>query len=229
MNRRQAEETLAEVLAAGTKQRPGMKAVLINADVSQAEEVDRMFAETRRSLGPIDILVNNAGVYPRTPLLELDPQTFDKMIDVHLKGAYLCARAITPDLIQKGYGKIINVSSVTVHLGIHEGLAHYISAKAGVIGLTRALARELGKYNVQVNTISPGAIQVEAAVADGAGSRARPGRPGFLPQRAAMPQAPGHPRGHGRRIPLPGLPRKRFYHGAAHQCGWGLGDVLKPQ
>ncbi|MBI3941469.1 MAG: 3-oxoacyl-ACP reductase FabG [Chloroflexi bacterium] len=160
-NRRQAEETLAEVLASGNQVRPGMKAAMINADISRPEDVDRMFGEARRSLGPIDILVNNAGVYPRTPWLELDPQTFDNMIDVHLKGAYLCSRAVTPDLIEKGYGKIINVSSVTVHLGIHEGLAHYISAKAGVIGLTRALARELGKYNVQVNAISPGAIQVE--------------------------------------------------------------------
>lgn len=154
-NRQQATETLATVRATGAE------AILLEADISRAEDVAAMFAETRQKLGPVDILVNNAGTYPRVAWADLDEAVWDRVIDVNLKGAFLCAKAATPDLVEQAYGKIINVSSVTFLLGIHTDVTHYISAKAGLIGLTRALARELGPHNIQVNAITPGAIQTE--------------------------------------------------------------------
>lgn len=153
-----AQATLKEV------QTEDVEAILVEADISQATEVDRLFAETHQHLGSVDILVNNAGLYPRTPWDDLDESTWDRVLDVNLKGAYLCAKAATPDMVHKGYGKIINVTSVTFLLGIHQNLVHYISSKGGIIGLTRALARELGEHNIQVNAVSPGAIQTEAEI-----------------------------------------------------------------
>jgi len=126
-------------------------------DVSSAAAVQAL----AQDLGPVDILINNAGIYPRKPLLETTEEEWDHMQAVNLKSVFLLTKAILPAMIQRGSGKIVNMSSVTFHLGT-ANLSHYVASKGGVIGLTRSAAREAGPHNVHVNCITPGAILVEA-------------------------------------------------------------------
>jgi len=137
----------------------GGEAIAVQADVSQADQVQRMVRATREAFGPIDVLVNNAGSYPRCKWEDITEEIWDRIIDVNLKSQFLCAKAVTDEMCTRRSGKIINVGSVTFLVGM-KNIAHYISAKGGVIGLTRALARELGEYNICVNCIIPGAIYV---------------------------------------------------------------------
>jgi 3-oxoacyl-[acyl-carrier protein] reductase len=138
----------------------GHIAELFRADVSRSDQVKRMIMEVHEQFGLIDVLVNNAGVYPRADWRTLSEEAWDRVIDVDLKGQFLCAQTCYVDMIERGGGKIINVGSNLALLGRKE-LAHYIAAKAGTIGLTRALAKELGEFGVCVNCILPGAIQVK--------------------------------------------------------------------
>ncbi len=126
-------------------------------DVSSAAAIAAMAHE----LGPIDILINNAGIYPRKPLLETTEEEWDHMQAVNLKSVFLLTKAVLPGMLQRGSGKIVNMSSVTFHLGM-ANLSNYVASKGGVIGLTRSAAREAGPHNVHVNCITPGAILVEA-------------------------------------------------------------------
>ena len=116
---------------------------------------------THAQLGPVDVLVNNAGVYPRQPFLEMSEQQWDDMQSINLKSMFHTTQATLPHMIPRRSGKIINISSVTFHLGM-ANLTHYVASKGGVIGLTRALAREVGPHNIHVNCVTPGAIEVEA-------------------------------------------------------------------
>ena len=150
---RGAEQVVARIQAQGGE------AIAVQVDVSRGDQVARMVAATRKAFGPIDILVNNAGAYPRCRWQDLTEDIWDRMIEVNLKGQYLCAKAVSDEMCARRSGKIINVSSVTFLVG-KKDLAHYIAAKGGVIGLTRALARDLGEYNVCVNCVIPGAILV---------------------------------------------------------------------
>ena len=126
-------------------------------DVCSGSEVARIFAEA----GPADILINNAGIYPRRAFLETTEAEWDEMLDVNLKSMYHTTRAALPSMIAQRYGKVVNISSVTFHLGV-ANLAHYVASKGGVIGLTRSLAREHGPDGIYFNCITPGAILVEA-------------------------------------------------------------------
>lgn len=135
------------------------EAIVVEADVSQANDVRNMLEQTHSLFGPVDILVNNAGIYPRDAWETLTEQQWDRVIDVNLKGCFLCAQAVCEDMKAAGYGKIINVSSIAFVGGI--GLVHYGSAKAGVVGFTRGLAVALGPHNICVNAILPGAIKVD--------------------------------------------------------------------
>ena len=137
----------------------GQEAIVVQADVSQAEQVQSMIQTTRNAFGPIDILVNNAGAYPRCSWEDLTENTWDRIVDINLKSQFLCARAVSDEMCERRSGKIINVSSQAFLVGV-KGLAHYTAAKGGVIGLTRAMARELGEFTVCVNCIIPGAILV---------------------------------------------------------------------
>ena len=138
----------------------GKEVVLFRADVTSATQVAEMMTAIRGRLGPIDIPVNNAGIYPRCSWESMAEADWDRVVDVNLKGQFLCAHSCYEDMVTRRSGKIINVSSNSVLLGKRE-LVHYISAKAGVIGLTRALARELGEFGICVNCVIPGAILVE--------------------------------------------------------------------
>ncbi|HEX4232205.1 MAG TPA: SDR family NAD(P)-dependent oxidoreductase [Bryobacteraceae bacterium] len=130
-------------------------------DLRDRPAVDAAIEAAHSQLGPIDVLVNNAGVYPRQSFMEMSEQQWDDMQSINLKSMFHLTQATFPDMIARRSGKIVNISSVTFHLGM-ANLTHYVASKGGVIGLTRSLAREAGPHNVHVNCVTPGAIQVEA-------------------------------------------------------------------
>lgn len=139
----------------------GTRVLDLTVELRDRPAIDAAIHAARNQLGPIDLLVNNAGIYPRQPFLEMSEQQWDDMQSINLKSMFHTTQATLPDMITRRAGKIINISSVTFHLGMGD-LTHYVASKGGVIGLTRALAREVGPHNVHVNCITPGAIQVEA-------------------------------------------------------------------
>ena len=111
--------------------------------------------------GRLDILINNAGIFPRQTFLEMTEAQWDEMQDVNLKSMFHSIKLALPHMVAQRGGKIVNISSVTFHLGV-ASLTHYVASKGGVIGLTRSLARELGDYNVHVNCVTPGAILTDS-------------------------------------------------------------------
>ncbi len=132
----------------------------IKVDVSIVESTLDMAKKTFETFGKIDILVNNAAFYMRptltmAPFYELDPNEWDRLMAVNLKGPFLCARAVFPYMREQKAGKIINITSDTFFFGL-VNFAHYVASKGGVIGLTRVLANELGQFNINVNCIAPG-------------------------------------------------------------------------
>ena len=139
----------------------GPAAHAITCDVRRREEVFHALAEAARTFDAIDILVNNAGIYPRQSFLNMTEQQWDEVQTVNLKAMFHTCQAVLPAMLQRRSGKLINISSVTFHLGAAE-LTHYVASKGGVIGLTRSLARELGPHGVHVNCVTPGAVLVEA-------------------------------------------------------------------
>jgi len=138
----------------------GGKAIAVVADISRAEDVSRIVNMTIETYGKVDILVNNAGILKDTRIGNMEEEDWDRVINVCLKGSFLCSKYASVDMIKNNYGKIINISS-RAHLG-NPGQANYSSAKAGIIGLTRSLAKELGRNNVNVNAVAPGLIETDA-------------------------------------------------------------------
>ncbi len=139
----------------------GKRAIAVHLDVRDRPAIDRVISETIRDWGAIDVLINNAGVYPRQEFLTMTEGQWDEMLDINLKSMFHFQQAVLPHMIGRRRGKIVNISSVTFHLGI-PNLVHYVASKGGVIGLTRSLAREVGAHNVHINCITPGAVLVEA-------------------------------------------------------------------
>lgn len=131
------------------------------ADLRDPEAVNRLTHQVRDRLGPVDILISNAGAYPRIPWADLTPDNWDDGLQTNLTSHYRLAHALTPDLIRCGKGRIITVGSVLAAAGRHD-LAAYITAKAGLEGLTRALARELGPLGTTANCVAPGSVRVPA-------------------------------------------------------------------
>jgi NAD(P)-dependent dehydrogenase (short-subunit alcohol dehydrogenase family) len=136
----------------------GRRALAIRADVSRRPDVENMVKRTVTELGAIDILINNAGTTVRGWLLETDEDVWDEIIDTNLKGCYLCSQAVGRIMVEQQRGNIINIASIAGLKPMPFRTANSIS-KAGVIMLTRVLARELGKYNVRVNAIAPGTVR----------------------------------------------------------------------
>lgn len=136
----------------------GGKALAVKADVANKTEVDELFATVVKRFGRVDIHVNNAGVVSSHPFLELSEEKWDKLMDVNLKGTYLCAQAAAREMVKKKYGRIINISSVAGFMGF-PGAAHYCASKAGVGQLTKVLALELAPMGINVNAIAPGLIE----------------------------------------------------------------------
>jgi len=136
----------------------GQRALTIRTDVSRKADVENMVMETVAELGGIDILINNAGTVVRVPLLETEEDIWDKVIDTNLKGCYYCSRAVGQIMVQRKKGSIINIASINGLRAI-KGRAAYCVAKAGVIMLTRVLAREFGSYNIRANAIAPWLVE----------------------------------------------------------------------
>lgn len=139
----------------------GASSIAVRADVSDERSVEAMTERTVEAFGRIDILVNNAAIYPRRAWTEIEPEDWDRVLAVNLKGCFLCARAAFPYMERTGRGRIINVSSVNFFTG-RALLLDYGSSKGGIIGFTRSLAREVGPQEITVNAISPGAFPTEA-------------------------------------------------------------------
>jgi len=129
---------------------------LIEADVSQSDQVRKAVAQAIATFGHIDILVNNAAVSPKKPFLDYTEDDWNEVISVDLTGQYLFARAVAEHMMERKYGRIINFSSSAWRSGGFAGGIPYASAKAGIIGLTRSLAKTLGRYGITVNTLAPG-------------------------------------------------------------------------
>ncbi|WP_338483705.1 SDR family NAD(P)-dependent oxidoreductase [Streptomyces sp. SCSIO 75703] len=126
-------------------------------DVADAEQTREMVESCVGTLGVPDVLVNSAGILTEVPLVEMDVETWDEMIAIDLRSVFLCCRWVVPHMVARGSGRVVNIAS---QLGLKggEGLVHYSAAKAGVIGLTKALAREVAPSGVLVNAIAPGPV-----------------------------------------------------------------------
>ncbi len=148
-------DSLADTVGAVTK--AGRRAIAIAADVADEKACGAAVAETIGQLGGLDILVNNAGITRDKLLLRMDAEDFDRVLHVNLRGAFLFAKAAARHMMKKRSGRIINISSV-IGLRGNEGQANYAAAKAGLIGFTKSLARELASRNVLVNAVAPGFI-----------------------------------------------------------------------
>jgi NAD(P)-dependent dehydrogenase (short-subunit alcohol dehydrogenase family) len=162
-----ASVMIADLLDGGTvaeeiRSRGGCAAAL-KIDVSNEEDTNRMAAETVKAFGRIDILVNNAAIFiniQRHPFYEITAEEWDRVSAVNIKGPFLCAKAVFPQMKEQKNGKIINISSSTAYWGTPNFL-HYVVSKAALIGMTRSLARELGEYGICVNAIAPGLVEHE--------------------------------------------------------------------
>jgi 3-oxoacyl-[acyl-carrier protein] reductase len=149
-NLKTASETVDLILSRGGK------AVAHGADVTRAEEVHEMMEQVVMKWDRVDILVNNAGEIRDAVLTRMSDEDWDFVVDLSLKGSFICARAAVLHMIDRGYGKIVNISSMSYRGNV--GQCNYASAKAGVVGLTRALGLELARYGINVNCIAPGFI-----------------------------------------------------------------------
>jgi 3-oxoacyl-[acyl-carrier protein] reductase len=138
----------------------GREAIAIQCDVSNSVSVTDMVKETVDHFGKIDILVNNAGITRDNLLMRMKENEWDDVININLKGVFLCTKAVTRQMMKQRYGRIINISSV-VGVSGNPGQANYVAAKAGVIGLTKTSAKELASRGITVNAIAPGFITTE--------------------------------------------------------------------
>jgi len=145
---------------AGLIESKGRRAIVCYADVSDAGAVGDMIREIEEGLGHVDILVNNAGITKDGLLLRLSPESWDSVLAVNLTGAFNCMKAVIPSMMKSRWGRIINISSAVARIG-NAGQANYVSSKAGLLGLTKTVAREYGSRNILVNAICPGYIRTD--------------------------------------------------------------------
>ncbi len=150
-NRQGAEETVEEIISAGGK------AIAVRADVSKKGEVESMAEEAVNKFGRIDYLVNNAGIIKDKSFMKMEDAHWDEVIGVDLGGVFNCCKAVVPKMVESGNGAIVNIASISAELGAF-GQANYCAAKAGVIGFSKTLAKELARKGIRVNVVSPGYV-----------------------------------------------------------------------
>ena len=149
---RTLEEAVSEISALGAR------SLGITCDVRAEAQVKAAIERVIREFGQLDILVNNAGVMSLYPIAELSEEAWDEVVDVCLKGAFFCCKQAIPHMAERRYGKIINIASVAGHVGL--GMStHYCAAKHGVVGLTKALAKEVAELSINVNAVCPGTVE----------------------------------------------------------------------
>ena len=136
-------------------------ALAVEVDVSKASQVARLVQKTLEAFGTIDVLVNNAGVLRPTRLEDISEEEWDWLMDINVKGVFLCTKAVLPTMRSRGGGKIVNLASIAGRSTSTFGGAHYTTSKSAVLGLTRHAAREMAQYHVNVNSVSPGSIDTE--------------------------------------------------------------------
>lgn len=135
----------------------GGKAIGLSVDVTDRSAIDTALDEVRARLGRPAVLVNSAGMTVDEPFLEITAETWNRVLAVNLTGTFDCCQAVLPDMVEEGWGRIVNISSSSVHSGAPT-LASYVSAKSGVVGLTKVLALEFARHGITVNTIPPGFV-----------------------------------------------------------------------
>jgi 3-oxoacyl-[acyl-carrier protein] reductase len=147
-------------VAAEIQQRVGTadRALALVMDVSQEEQIKEAFAKAVEPFGKIDILVNNAGITRDGLVMRMKRQDWDAVLNTNLTAAYLCIQQVLPGMVRRRQGRIINITSVVAQMG-NAGQANYVASKAGIIGLTRAIAREVASRNITVNAVAPGFIE----------------------------------------------------------------------
>jgi len=150
----QAEDLRQKIEAAGGK------AITIQADVRKSEDVERMIEETVAGLGRLDVLVNNAGFNRDTLILRMSLEDWDEVMELNLRAVFICTKAVLRTMMKQRWGRIINIGSVSGLAG-NAGQANYAAAKAGLVGFTRAVAREMGSRNITSNLIMPGLVMTE--------------------------------------------------------------------
>jgi 3-oxoacyl-[acyl-carrier protein] reductase len=168
---RAAASAASEVETAAAREPAGRlgEIAVYGADVSSTESVDRAFREALEALGRVDMLVNNAGLTRDGVFMRMSDEQWDEVLDTNLKGAFRCSRAVARAMMKARYGRIVNISSVVGLMG-NAGQANYAASKAGLLGLTKSLARELSSRAITVNAVCPGFIETEmtAALPEGA-------------------------------------------------------------
>ncbi|MEG1001983.1 3-oxoacyl-[acyl-carrier-protein] reductase [Clostridium sp.] len=153
-NEEEALKVQEEILAYG------VEVLLYKCDISDFNAVSEMVKCSKEKFGNIDIMVNNAGITKDTLILRMKEEDFDKVIDVNLKGVFNCLKAITPIMVKQKVGRIVNLSSVVGLVG-NAGQVNYAASKAGVIGMTKSLAKEVGSRGITVNAVAPGFIDTD--------------------------------------------------------------------
>ena len=155
-----AKNVVSEIESIYQKGRSGQVVTAIKADVSNVAEVEEMFGQIKKGPGRLDILVNNAGIIRDKLLMFMTEDDWDRVININLKGVYNCCKTAIRLMIGEKYGKIVNMASPSAILG-RPGQTNYASSKGGVISFTRSLAREIARFNICVNAVSPGLIETE--------------------------------------------------------------------
>lgn len=138
----------------------GVKGLAIKADVSNEEEVNSMIEIVNNEMGGIDILVNNAGITKDNLLIRMKTEDWDDVINTNLRGVYLCTKAVVRGMMKKRYGKIVNIASV-VGISGNAGQGNYSASKAGIIGFTKSIAKELGSRGININGVAPGFVETD--------------------------------------------------------------------
>jgi 3-oxoacyl-[acyl-carrier protein] reductase len=141
----------------------GGRAIACGGDVSQEDQVEEMFGKVRAALGPVSILVNNAGITKDNLLLRMTPRDFDAVIDTNLRSTYLCTRAALRGMLKMKWGRIVSIASVA-GIGGNAGQANYSASKAGMIGFSKSIAKEIGSRGITVNVVAPGFITTDLTV-----------------------------------------------------------------